>query len=128
RPNAPTSRGWCWPACRWVHSSRVVRSGSFVESNPHAPIPTTGSDNLRGPAMNTRTTFIVLLLAIALAGYFILFELKTDKRTDVPVNAVGQPVFDTQPISAAAIHTITIQKPGKPAAVLERDSDRPAGW
>jgi len=63
--------------------------------------------------MNTRTTVIVLLIAIALGAYLVIFELGEEPapRREEPgfgPTVTGEPVFDEGGIDTAAVTTITL--------------------
>jgi len=74
--------------------------------------------------MNTRTTFIVLLIAVALATYFIVFELNPED-SDSPdpstslTSQAGEPLFD-QAVESSKITKLTIRRGDAQPIVIER--------
>jgi hypothetical protein len=82
--------------------------------------------------MNTRTTFIVLLIAVALATYFIVFELKpgdgdsADPATPT-VDKAGSPLFEDA-VDSTKISKLTITQAGGQPIVFERDSADGNSW
>ncbi len=78
--------------------------------------------------MNTRTTFIVLLIALALAGYFLVVELGLwDNGPPTDSNArpgAGVALIDQGDIPAQAARQLRIEQPGEADAVIERIDGR----
>lgn len=82
--------------------------------------------------MNTRTTFIVLLIAVALATYFIVFELKPgdgdSPGTDMPtVDKAGKPLLGDA-VDSTEITKLMITQQGSQPIVFERDADDANSW
>jgi len=76
--------------------------------------------------MNNRTTFIVLLIAVALTTYFLVFVYdwsQVNPPTDAAETAAGERLFDD--VDSPAIQTITIRRANQPDLVFRREGD---GW
>jgi hypothetical protein len=90
--------------------------------------------------MNTKTTYIVLLIAIALAGYFIVFEtdmfgLREPSRRErersgdtPPTPATGQSIQGLAGLMAGDVEKLRIVRGEEDAVVIERASDTDHPW
>ena len=79
--------------------------------------------------MNVRTTVVVLLLAVALAAYFVVVELDMGRGGDAepaPIDQAGRTLWDP-PIESSAIDHLAITWANGESVALERDADG-GGW
>lgn len=90
--------------------------------------------------MNTKMTYIVLLIAIALAGYFIVFEtdmfgLREQSRRQrersgdtTPTPAAGQSIKPLAGLMAGDVQKLRIVRGEEPAVVIQRTDDSDHPW
>lgn len=81
--------------------------------------------------MNTKTTFLVLLIALGLAGYFAFFETAPhpDATPDAAATSqTGKPLFAAEALPDAKVKSMKIQQAGGPAAVIQRDAKNTSDW
>lgn len=82
--------------------------------------------------MNTKTTVIVVVIAIALGAYFLIFERDllnrgpaNEEQTPDASEVSGRPVLGEGKLTADKVQRIRIERPDEPLVVIER-ADK--GW
>jgi hypothetical protein len=79
--------------------------------------------------MNTKTTFIVLILAIALGVYFLKFETDTrpEPAPETETAPTGQPLFARDTVIPEKINTVRVERDGQ-TAVIHREASSVDDW
>src|SRR5688572_17985685 len=81
--------------------------------------------------MNTKTTAIVVVIALLLGGYVLIFERdiftrdRADEQSPPTSDISGRPVLGDKAPAVADVQRVRIERPDEPAIVIERDAD---GW